>query len=1712
MTSAGTRRGIMAAVFLLVALRVSAAPYSDGGLLTEWTQPDGTELTLRVFGDEFYARTTTKDGYTVVFEPSDNTYYFATLGPDGKSLVTTGVPAQEKLPEGMAASGAASAASGLPKHIKECKDVIATTREKNINKFAPDRAANWARRVEAVVLQRSQSAGTSLAADPSASSSSGSDALAAAISGSRVGLMILAQFPDDPATTAADPVNFPTTQAKVVRYCNEAGYTDDGNTGSIRDYYYDQSNGLLTLTHVVTAAVTLPHPRNYYNYADYPNNSSLRDSGSAGRALVNDAIAKLKTDGFDFSALSVDSSGNVIATSLLFAGSDSGVWSRGLWPHSWSLSTRVNVGTTASPRYISKYQCTNAASAALVIGTVCHELGHLVMGYPDFYDYGGDSEGVGNHCLMGAGNYGNGGKTPAPLDLYLKDFSGWANITDLAVGQEIDVTLASTGNRGYRIRNSAATTDYFLVENRGTGDKWAAYCPDKGIAIWHVDENVSGNDNQQMTPSQHYELSLEQADGRFDMENDKNRGDSTDLFDNGGVFNNSTNPNANWWSGSVSGISISVLSAAGASMNVRFGASTSGATLSVNPTAMSATVAGGTFNFAVVSNTTWSWSDNATWVTSAEATTQTGDQTFTYALAANTGTAARNAVITLTDGVLTRTHTITQAGTSADDHGNTIATATVVAQNSTTNGNFELAGDNDYFRINVTAAGVLTVETTGTTDTYGYLLDSSGNQLAADDETGVDSNFRISYSVAAGTYYVCAKHYAPTETGIYQLVCSFAPASSLSLALSPVAQSVVAGGETPTFNVSSNTAWSWSTNASWVTSNEAASQSGNQAFTYTVAANPSTSSRTAVINLTAGSLSATHTITQAGTSPDDHGNSIATATLVAQNSTTAGNIESAGDNDFFRINFTGPGTLTVEATGGSDTYGYLLDSSGTQLAADDDSGADSNFLISSTVSAGTYYVQVKHYSSTGTGSYQLISSFAEASPLEVNPTTQSVVAGGETPTFNVSSNMTWSWSVNASWVTSTEPATQTGNQAFTYTVAANPSTSSRTAAITLAAGNLSATHTITQAGAVPDDHGNTTATATVIDQNSTAAGNIETPGDNDYFRIDVAIPGILTVETTGSGDTYGYLLDSSGTQLAADDDSGVDSNFRISYAASAGTYYIRARYYSSTTTGAYQLVSSLQTRTLVLGGNFAFGSVMVGANATSTVTLSNTGNAALAVSGITYPSGFSGDWSGGTIAAGSSQNVTVTFAPTAVQPYTGTLTITSDMTSGNNTATLTGNGVTAQKTSVAIFDLTTDPGWTRQGEWAFGNPTGGGGSPGSPDPTSGATGLKIFGVNLKGNYSTAVGGPYYLTTGPINLAGYSGTQLRFKRWLNTDCAPYAYATIEVSNDGTNWVNIFTNPLDVEIADSAWTTQTYTLGSGMDNKPTVYIRWGYRVASNAWAYSGWNIDDVEVSGVSSGTSAPEIAVEQPVGTNIADSGSKDFGSVAVGSNASLTFTIKNTGTANLTGLAITKDGINAADFTITSSPVAPVSGPNGTATFTVNFAPGAAGSRTAAIHIASNDSDENPFDINLSGTGTAALSPYEIWLASNFTGADISSGRATMTGDFDKDGLPNLLEYAFGTNPKTSDPSGIEANVTADKMSISFTCDDSRKDLIYTVQSSSDLAPNSWTDIAQSTGGGPVTPVSGRSSVSDPGSGARTATVSTTLPAGGKLFLRVKAAK
>ena len=115
--------------------------------------------------------------------------------------------------------------------------------------------------------------------------------------------------------------------------------------------------------------------------------------------------------------------------------------------------------------------------------------------------------------------------------------------------------------------------------------------------------------------------------------------------------------------------------------------------------------------------------------------------------------------------------------------------------------------------------------------------------------------------------------------------------------------------------------------------------------------------------------------------------------------------------------------------------------------------------------------------------------------------------------------------------------------------------------------------------------------------------------------------------------------------------------------------------------------------------------------------------------------------------------------------------------------------------------------------------------------------------------------------------------------------------------------------------------------------------------------------------------PEISVQQPTGSELEDGRSKsNFGPVKLRKSSKVkTFTIKNIGTADLSGLTIQKTGKGAKDFNI-SGPTQSSIAPGVSATFKVTFKPTAKGLRKAGVVIQNNDLDENPFDFEISGLG------------------------------------------------------------------------------------------------------------------------------------------------
>ncbi len=91
---------------------------------------------------------------------------------------------------------------------------------------------------------------------------------------------------------------------------------------------------------------------------------------------------------------------------------------------------------------------------------------------------------------------------------------------------------------------------------------------------------------------------------------------------------------------------------------------------------------------------------------------------------------------------------------------------------------------------------------------------------------------------------------------------------------------------------------------------------------------------------------------------------------------------------------------------------------------------------------------------------------------------------------------------------------------------------------------------------------------------------------------------------------------------------------------------------------------------------------------------------------------------------------------------------------------------------------------------------------------------------------------------------------------------------------------------------------------------------------------------------------------------------DFGSVRINSTLTRTFTIQNTGSANLTlGAFSSTNGL----FTVVNAPTGPIA-PAGSASFDIVFSPTAAGAQTSTISFVNNDSDENPYNFDVTGFG------------------------------------------------------------------------------------------------------------------------------------------------
>lgn len=319
------------------------------------------------------------------------------------------------------------------------------------------------------------------------------------------GLLIVVEFPDQSLAKGNTIQSFDSL-------ANGDNYTYNGATGSCRQYFEAQSNGLYSPHFDVVGPVMLPHKIAYYGTNDdYGDDQYVVD-------FVIDACRGADALGVDFSQYDHDNNGVLDFVYIIYAGyaESEGGGETTIWPHNWDVLSALYYGYTNQNEYyansavdyklptfdgkiLNEYACSNEIkyrmNSRTGIGTICHEFSH-VLGLPDYYLT--TAEPVtdqrltpGAWSLMGYGNYLNEGNTPPNFSVYDKYLLGWLTPTILDRSQSLTIpadgttTYMLTRNQVHVEEGAYRTDTVYYIENRQQ-EGWDAYLPGHGMLIWRV--------------------------------------------------------------------------------------------------------------------------------------------------------------------------------------------------------------------------------------------------------------------------------------------------------------------------------------------------------------------------------------------------------------------------------------------------------------------------------------------------------------------------------------------------------------------------------------------------------------------------------------------------------------------------------------------------------------------------------------------------------------------------------------------------------------------------------------------------------------------------------------------------------------------------------------------------------------------------------------------------------------------------------------------------------------------------------------------------------------------------------------------------------------------------------------------------------------------------------------------------------------------------
>jgi len=334
---------------------------------------------------------------------------------------------------------------------------------------------------------------------------------------------------------------------------NQEGYAYDGATGSVKDYFRDNSLGLYEPEFTVTGPVKLPRTKSYYG-------TNVQGVDKAPGAMIYDAcVALAETGTINFSDFDSDGDGEVDVVIVIYSGLSEadGAPEVNIWPIAGTLQELnpyeedeiypLMLDGVLINRFIASSELRGATGTDITgVGTVIHEMGH-VLGLPDLYNTVTSNGGLLGWSLMANGTYLNEGRTPPALSAFEREALGWGSPVELEIAGEYVLSSIET-NHFYRINSEAIETEYFLLENRQqTG--WDSYLEGHGMLIYHID--LSDPDafytNRVNADEAHPYVAIKVADGVLHQANYS--GDPFPGTTGKNSFGDDTSPSSRLWDG-----------------------------------------------------------------------------------------------------------------------------------------------------------------------------------------------------------------------------------------------------------------------------------------------------------------------------------------------------------------------------------------------------------------------------------------------------------------------------------------------------------------------------------------------------------------------------------------------------------------------------------------------------------------------------------------------------------------------------------------------------------------------------------------------------------------------------------------------------------------------------------------------------------------------------------------------------------------------------------------------------------------------------------------------------------------------------------------------------------------------------------------------------------------------------------------------------------